>query len=143
MIRGITCTHIQSVWNHSGPQKSPIPQTNNWSGIYLCCLLQQTGSSAITRGARSFSQTCSVQLCTSRNANPCIACRENLMNRKKGLYDGGQFIAWYVFGPFCQQRFSQLHSIFPCHAMLQGKNNQMRRQLCLEMDCFKRFRVFP
>ena len=27
--------------------------------------------------------------------------------------------------------------------MLQGKNNQMRRQLCLEMDCFKRFRVFP
>ena len=32
-------------------------------------------------------------------------------------------------------------SIFACHAMLQGKNNQMRRQLCLETDCFKRVRV--
>ena len=24
MIRGITCTHIQSVWNHSGPSEVPL-----------------------------------------------------------------------------------------------------------------------
>ena len=137
MIRGITWTQIQVL-------RSPLfrkPVTGQ--ELIYAVSYSKPALSAITSGARSFSQTCSVQLCTTRNASPCIACRENLMNRKKGLYDGGQFIAWYVFGPFCQQRFSQLHSIFPCHAMLQGKNNQMRRQLCLEMDCFKRFRVFP
>ena len=26
-------------------QRSPIPQTSNWSGTFFCCLLQQTGSS--------------------------------------------------------------------------------------------------
>ena len=25
-------------------QRSPILQTNNWSGIFFCCFLQQTGS---------------------------------------------------------------------------------------------------
>ena len=26
-------------------QRSPIPQTSNWSGTFVCCFLQQTGSS--------------------------------------------------------------------------------------------------
>ena len=26
-------------------QRSPIPQTSNWSGTFFCCFLQQTGSS--------------------------------------------------------------------------------------------------
>ena len=28
-------------------QRSPIPQTSNWSGTFCCCFLQQTGSSSI------------------------------------------------------------------------------------------------
>ena len=34
MIRGITWTHIQSIWNHSGPSEVP----------FFCCFLQQIGS---------------------------------------------------------------------------------------------------
>ena len=42
MIRGITGTHIQSVWNHSGPSEVP------YSGQKLfCCFLQETGSSTV------------------------------------------------------------------------------------------------
>ena len=26
-------------------QRPPIPQTSNWSGTFICCFLQQTGSS--------------------------------------------------------------------------------------------------
>ena len=45
MTRGITWTHIQSVWNHSGPPEVPyyILQNSNWSGTF-CCFLQQTAS---------------------------------------------------------------------------------------------------
>ena len=35
MIRGITWTRTQSVWNHSGLQRYPILQTSNWSGTFF------------------------------------------------------------------------------------------------------------
>ena len=37
MIRGITWTHIQSIWNHSGPSEVPYSanQYSNWSGTFF------------------------------------------------------------------------------------------------------------
>ena len=44
---GITWTHLESVWNPSGPSEVPTLQTSNWSGTIFCRFLQQTGSSGI------------------------------------------------------------------------------------------------
>ena len=35
MIKGITWTYMQSVWNLSGPSDALILQTNNWSGFFF------------------------------------------------------------------------------------------------------------
>ena len=35
MISGITWTHIQSFWNHSGPLEVPYSANSNWSGIFF------------------------------------------------------------------------------------------------------------
>ena len=35
MFMGITWTHLESVWNPSGIQRSPILQTSNWSGTFF------------------------------------------------------------------------------------------------------------
>ena len=32
---GITSTHLESVWNLSGPSDALILQTNNWSGFFF------------------------------------------------------------------------------------------------------------
>jgi hypothetical protein len=43
MISGITWTHIQSVWNHSGPLfRKPVTGQE----LFFCSFLQQAGSSA-------------------------------------------------------------------------------------------------
>ena len=45
MIRGITWTHIQSAWNHSGPSEVPQVFCKPVTGHELFfCFLQQTGS---------------------------------------------------------------------------------------------------
>ena len=44
MIRGITWTHIQSVWNHSGPSEVPYSAKQSLVRNFFCCFLQQTGS---------------------------------------------------------------------------------------------------
>ena len=41
----ITRTHLESVGILQVPQRSPTPQTSNWSGTIFCRFLQQTGSS--------------------------------------------------------------------------------------------------
>ena len=60
MIRGITWTHIQSVWNHSGSRSSPIPQTSNWSGTFCCFfylifMIQIKSSSSLSNYAKDSS----------------------------------------------------------------------------------------
>ena len=42
-------------------QRSPIPQTSNWSGTFFCCFSQQTGFSGL-----SVFQTLVEQLCTNK-----------------------------------------------------------------------------
>ena len=39
-----TPDHPGSIYTIQNCQRSPIPQTSNWSGIFFCCFLQQTGS---------------------------------------------------------------------------------------------------
>ena len=42
---GITWTHLESVWNPSGPSgHSEVPYSTNWSETIFCRFLQQTGS---------------------------------------------------------------------------------------------------
>ena len=45
MARGITWTHIQSVWNHSGPSKVPYSSNQYLVRNFFFCFLQKTGSS--------------------------------------------------------------------------------------------------
>jgi hypothetical protein len=45
MVKRITWTHTQSVWNYSSPLEAPY-SANQWLvRNFFCCFLQQTGSS--------------------------------------------------------------------------------------------------
>ena len=44
-------THLESVWNHSGPSEVPITQTGNWSGTFLLFGIKTGSRATATKAA--------------------------------------------------------------------------------------------